>query len=190
MSLLPFSFCVRFSLLLRLFLSLNLHFQIPSPLSCCCFHHILSLSVLASVFHITSPPSKPAHHTNTMHSPSRLVRKSPPLIRHIILTPHKGSHHRPFSLRSQPSISSLSLSSSLRGAKEEGCGGAEASVPLRSWLSSGLLVMGSALGLCYWAPSPAHADQGVATEFRDAPPQKKPTFLFKGFNFIQNDAYI
>ena len=126
-----------------------------------------------------------------MHSPSRLLRKSPPLIRHIILSPDKGPHHRPFSIRSQPSVSSLSSpSSSSGGPKEEGCGGGGSSAPLWTRLSSGLLVIGSGLGLCYWSLSPAHADQGAATEFQDVPPQKKPSSLFKGVKFIQNDAYI
>ncbi|XP_021757837.1 calcium uptake protein, mitochondrial-like [Chenopodium quinoa] len=120
-------------------------------------------------------------------------RKSAPLNRLIKLT-----LYRRFSSGSDRSFSSSSSSSSSScGAKVEGghCKTEscfldhESSPGLLRLFSSGLFVVGSGLGLCYWAGSSsnggmAFADEGGVvdeeySEVQEAAPQKKPMFLFK-----------
>lgn len=126
-------------------------------------------------------------------------RKSPPLIRLIKLTPCQRSHLRRFSSRSEPSVSSSSTSALGCGSKAEGAHSyasepcsldVESSGGLLRWFSSGVLIVGSGVGLCYLSASSTHgqpslvafADEGVVddcSEVQEASPGKKPTFLFK-----------
>lgn len=110
-----------------------------------------------------------------------------------LLNLHEGSHLRRIFIRSEPSISSLGCG----GPKVDGVESyfvdleASSTSRLLRWLSSGLFIVGSGLGLCHWTESSArygsvlvaYADEGVSgdsSEVQEAVPVKKPTFLFKG----------
>ncbi|KAL9242477.1 hypothetical protein vseg_016470 [Gypsophila vaccaria] len=110
-----------------------------------------------------------------MHSSWTFVRKSRPLIRHVVL--------RQFSGRSESSVSSSSIKNF---ANVE-------SSPALVWrlLSSGLFIVGSGFGLCYGTASPANgglplvtafADQGTSennSDVAEIASEKKTKFLFK-----------
>ncbi|KAK9706255.1 hypothetical protein RND81_07G113700 [Saponaria officinalis] len=111
-----------------------------------------------------------------MHSRWPFLRKSPPLIRHIIL--------RRFSVRS----------SSFKNNSGSGNNSADVeSSPalLLRWVSSGIFVIGSGFGLCYLTASPsnggppfvtAFADQGASensSDFAEISSEKKTKYLFK-----------
>ncbi|XP_074304824.1 calcium uptake protein, mitochondrial-like [Silene latifolia] len=117
-----------------------------------------------------------------MHPALPFLRKSQPLIRHIILRRYSG--------RSQSFITSSSSPDNSR------CRGSNSFVVESSpallwrWLSSGVFVVGSGFCLCYWTCSPANggsalvafADQGISDDCSDllgAYPEKKTKFLFK-----------
>ncbi|XP_048491127.1 calcium uptake protein, mitochondrial-like isoform X2 [Beta vulgaris subsp. vulgaris] len=109
-----------------------------------------------------------------------------------LLNLHEGPHLRRIFIRSEPSISSLGCGGTKVDGVESYFVDLEASSTSRllRWLSSGLFIVGSGLGLCHWTESSgrhgpvlvAYADEGVSgdsSEVQEAVPVKKPTFLFK-----------
>ncbi|XP_059637845.1 calcium uptake protein, mitochondrial-like [Cornus florida] len=117
-----------------------------------------------------------------MHS-CALLRKSSPLIRRVVQAQRLNT--RPISTQSNGPLSSPPSSSSLKSFGESSYNEDKRSESilesfLKSLISSGVVVVGSTLGLCYWSSLSdtisflSYADSGDDT----TEPEKKPKFLF------------